>query len=378
MQRRDFLRTLSIAAAAGLAGGTAPLFAAESAYESEEKISQEKRRFRVRYRFDLKNPEGQGPYPARLWNPMPYQAPWQNVRILSFKGNYDHWNLNDDNSDDVSILYADWKKSADSKTLEIVMEIETRYRSVPLEAIEAASKRNLPIPAEVQRFLKPTAHIPTDGKVKAKADELTQGVSDRFEKVKRIYDWVTEVTFRDPKVVGCGSGDAGKMMNSGYFGGKCTDISSLFVALLRAAGIPAREVFGIRLGRSRYSKALGKADDNGFADISTWQHCRAEYYIPGLGWVPSDPADITKLELVENRQYDDPRVRELKRRYLHSWEMNWVGFNWGRDFILSPQPEQYPINMLGYPYAEVEEEPLDYYFPKAFAYRITSQEITKQ
>ena len=378
MQRRDFLKTLSIAAAAGLAGGTAPLLAAESAYESEEKISREKRRFRVRYSFDLKNPEDKGPYPARLWNPMPYQAHWQNVRILNFKGNYDHWNLNDDNAYDVSILYADWKKSAQPKTLQIEMEIETRYRSVPLKAIEAASKRNLPIPKEAERFLKPTAHIPTDGKVKAKADELTRGVSDRFEKVKRIYDWVTEVTFRDPKVIGCGVGDAGKMMNSGYFGGKCTDISSLFVALLRAAGIPAREVFGIRLGLSHYSKALGKADKKGFADISTWQHCRAEYYIPGIGWVPSDPADITKLELVENRKYDDPKVRELKRRYLHSWEMNWVGFNWGRDFILSPQPAQYPINMLGYPYAEVEEEPLNYYFPKEFAYRITSREITKR
>ncbi len=378
MQRRDFLKTISIAAAAGLAGGTAPLLAAESAYESEEKISQEKRRFRVRYRFDLKNPDGKGPYPARLWNPMPYQAPWQNVRILNFKGNYDHWNLNDDNSYDVSILYADWKKSPRPKTLEIEMEIETRYRSVPLKAIEAASKRNLPIPVEVRRFLKPTAHIPTDGKIKAKADELTRGVSDRFEKVKRIYDWVTQVTFRDPKVIGCGSGDAGKMMNSGYFGGKCTDISSLFVALLRAAGIPAREVFGIRLGLSHYSKALGKADDKGFAEISTWQHCRAEYYIPGLGWIPSDPADITKLELVESRKYNDPKVQELKRRYLHGWEMNWVGFNWGRDFILSPKPEQYPINMLGYPYAEVEDEPLDYYFPKEFAYRITSQEITKR
>jgi len=378
MQRRDFLKTLSIVAAAGLAGGSAPLMAAESAYESEEEISRQKRRFRVRYSFDLKNPEGKGPYPARLWNPMPYQAPWQNVRILHFQGNYDHWNLNDDNAYDVSILYADWKKNPHPKTLQIEMEIETRYRSVPLKAIDAASKKNLPIPEEVKRFLEPTAHIPTDGKIKAKADELTKGVNDRFERVKRIYDWVTQVTFRDPKVIGCGSGDAGKMINSGYFGGKCTDISSLFVALLRAAGIPAREVFGIRLGLSHYSKALGKADDKGFADISTWQHCRAEYYIPGLGWVPSDPADITKLELVESRKYDDPKVQELKRRYLHSWEMNWVGFNWGRDFILSPKPEQFPINMLGYPYAEVEDEPLDYYFPKEFAYRITSQEMTKR
>ncbi len=371
MQRRDFFKTLSVAAAVTLMPS---LVTAEgSRPESEAEISKERRRFRVHYRFDLKGEEKE--FPARLWNPMPYDAPWQNVRILNFGGDYDAWNLNDDNAYDVNILYAEWKKSPKSKRMEITMEIETRYRSVPLERIEAASKKNLPIPAEVRRFLKPTAHIPTDGKIKAKADELTRGVNDRFEKVKRIYDWVTQVTFRDPKVIGCGKGDAEHMMKTGYFGGKCTDISSLFVALLRAAGIPAREVFGIRLGLSHFSKALGKADAKGFADITTWQHCRTEYYIPGIGWIPSDPADITKLELVESRKYDDPKVQELKRRYLHSWEMNWVGFNWGRDFILSPKPEQYPINMLGYPYAEIEDEPLDYYLPSSFVYKITSREI---
>jgi len=113
------------------------------------------------------------------------------------------------------------------------------------------------------------------------------------------------------------------------------------------------------------------------ADISTWQHCRTEYLIPGAGWIPADPADITKLELVEKLTHEKPRVQTLKQRYLHSWEMNWVGFNWGRDFVLSPKPEQYPINMLGYPYGEIEDDVLDYYTPSSFAYRITSQEIVQ-
>ncbi len=378
MQRRDFLKKISTAMSASLLYPAILLEASPISSDiKEETLLKTKRRFLVRYSFNLKNPEGKGAYPARLWNPMPYEAPWQKIRLLSFDGNMDEWNLNDDNSYDVHILYASWKKSPHPKKLEIEMEIETSYRSVPIKAIEEASKRDLLIPKEIERFLQPTAHIPTDGKIKAKADELTKGISDRFERVKKIYDWVTLTTFRDPKVIGCGIGDASKMINSGYFGGKCTDISSLFVALLRAAGIPAREVFGIRLGLSHFSKALGKADAKGFADISTAQHCRAEYYIPGIGWIPSDPADITKLELVESLKFENPKVQELKRRYLHSWEMNWVGFNWGRDFILSPKPEQYPINMLGYPYAEVEDEPLNYYFPKEFAYRITSQEIRK-
>lgn len=55
--------------------------------------------------------------------------------------------------------------------------------------------------------------------------------------------------------------------------------------------------------------------------------------------------------------------------------MNWVAFNSARDFILTPKPTQYPLNMLGYPYAEVGEDALDYYDAKKFAYTYTSQEV---
>ena len=29
-------------------------------------------------------------------------------------------------------------------------------------------------------------------------------------------------------------------------------------------------------------------------NITGGQHCRAEFYVDGLGWVPTDPADVTK------------------------------------------------------------------------------------
>ena len=331
------------------------------------------RRFKIIYDFDIKSDEKE--FVAKLWNPLPLHTKYQKVKVLTFDGNYDSYNINSKNPYDAKILYTSWHKDKKKKRLHIEMEMETFDRSVSLLSIEQASKKNLAIPKEIQLYLKATKHIPTDGKVAEKTAELTKGMSDRFEKVKAIYDWVTEVTFRDPAVIGCGVGDAGKMMESGYFGGKCTDVSSLFVAFLRAAGVPAREVFGIRTGKSYFSNALGKLDEKGFADISSWQHCRVEYYIPGVGWIPSDPADVTKLELVEGLKYSDKRVQELKRKYLHSWEMNWIGFNYGRDFVLYPEPEQYPINMLGYPYGEIEDEVLNYYTPKSFSYEITSEEL---
>ncbi len=340
------------------------------------------RKFKVSYEFDIKYDEKS--YPAKLWNPLPFDEEYQKVRFFVQSGNYDDYNINSNNEYDAKTLYAYWKKSDKPKKLKINMLIETRYRSVPIDKITKASAMNLPIPKSVQRYLEPTRHIPTDGIIKGLADRITQEKNDRFEKIKAIYYWATSHTYRDSKVIGCGKGDVGKMVTereveeaykNGYYGGKCTDLSSLFTALARAAGIPTREVFGIRLGKSTFSKALGKSDSKGFADISTWQHCRVEYYIPGIGWIPSDPADITKLMLVENLKYDDPRVKELTDKYLHSWEMNWVGFNVGRDFVLYPKPEQYPLNMFGYPYAEVEDEVLNYYEPKEFTYKITSQEV---
>ncbi len=361
MKRREFIKN------------TALTFGVVSVVPSMIFADANRRKFKVIADFDIKYDKKD--FPAKLWFPLPYDSDYQKVKFLKFSGNYDEANINSDNADDVKILFASWKRSDKKKILHIEMEIETTYRSVDLKYIKKASHKNLAIPQNVKKFLEPSSHIPTNGKIKEVADKITKGMSDRFQKVQAIYDWVTKTTFRDPKILGCGIGDAGKMINSGYFGGKCTDISSLFVAITRAAGIPSRDVFGIRLGVSDFSKALGKADKNGFANISTWQHCRAEYYIPGIGWIPTDPADITKLELVERLKYDDKKTKELRARYINSWEMNWVGFNWGRDFVLSPKPVQFPINMLGYPYGEVDDDVLNYYSPRAFSYKITSQEI---
>ena len=360
MLRRDFLKTSALT------------FGAISMASTELLAGEKSRKFKVVFDFDIKYDEKE--FPAKLWNPLPFQADYQKIKFFKFSGNYDEYNINTNNPYDAKTLYTSWNKSDKKKLLHVEMEIETQKREVSLDFIKKASSENLPMPQNVKLYLAPTEHIPTDGKIKEVANRLIKNKSDRFEQVQAIYDWVTETTFRDPSVLGCGIGDAGKMVESGYFGGKCTDISSLFVAVLRAAGIPSREVFGIRLGKSDFSKALGKSDAKGFANISTWQHCRAEYFIPGAGWIPSDPADITKLELVERLDYNHPKVKELRQKYIHSWEMNWLGFNYGRDFELSPKPVQFPLNMLGYPYGEIDDEVLNYYNPKTFAFNFTSQE----
>ena len=85
------------------------------------------------------------------------------------------------------------------------------------------------------------------------------------------------------------------MLETGDLGGKCADIDSLYVGLARAAGLPARDFFGIRVADSNVSKSLGKS-----GDITRAQHCRAEVYIDRKGWFPVDPADVRKVVLEES------------------------------------------------------------------------------
>jgi len=306
---------------------------------------------------------------TKLWIPLPQETSYQKVSDFKFNSNATGAYVTDKNSYKARTLYAEWKEGGE-KVLEVTYTVTTSERNGDLSKATASMK----YPKDVAYYLKPSAHIPTSGKVKELALKITATSKTPLEKAKAIYLWVTENMYRDNAVIGCGLGDAGKAIENNIMGGKCTDISSVFVALMRSVGVPAREVFGIRLGSSRYSKACGSSDEKGLAKITGAEHCRSEFYIDGAGWVPCDPADVAKVILTEKMTLNDPLIKEVREYFFGNWEMNWMGYNHGRDFVLSPTPAQKPINMFGYPYAEVEDDVLDYYAPAAFAYSFNSQE----
>jgi hypothetical protein len=94
--------------------------------------------------------------------------------------------------------------------------------------------------------------------VKETSDKIVGGASSDLDKARRIYDWVVDNTFRDAKVRGCGIGDIASMLKSGNLGGKCADLNPLYVGLARAAGLPARDVYGLRVAPSAFGyRSLG-------------------------------------------------------------------------------------------------------------------------
>lgn len=226
---------------------------------------------------------------------------------------------------------------------------------------------------EQKRFLKPSELLPTDGIVKTTADGITKGIKGDVEKARAIYEWIVENTYRDAKVRGCGVGDVKFMLENKSFGGKCGDLNALFVALARASGIPARDVYGIRVADSKRGyKSLGKS-----GEITKAQHCRAEFYAQNIGWIPVDPADVRKVILEEEggKKIDDPKVVAARGFLWGNWEMNWLALNYAHDVVL-PGSTKSKLGFFMYPNGETADGRLDQLDPDNFKYTITSKELS--
>jgi len=175
-------------------------------------------------------------------------------------------------------------------------------------------------------------------------------------------------------VRGCGWGDIKTMLETRNFGGKCGDLNAMFVGLARSVGIPARDIYGVRVAPSQYGFAsLGVGTEN----ITRAQHCRAEFYAQGRGWVPVDPADVRKVVLEEppgKLALNDAKVVAARKRLFGSWEMNWLAYSYAHDVQL-PGSTGPRIPYFMYPNGETLEGRLDPLDPDSFKYTLTAREL---
>ena len=363
LKRRDFFKV-------GAAGSALLLpslgFAAtgNSDKQSPSNINKKERSFEVTLNHHLQ----ESGKVSKLWLPLPLNSDYQQLKsLINNSGNYDEIFQSDF---EIPTLHASFNETP--ATLTTAFTISTQERHTDFSTINY--DENEEFGPELQEYLQATRHIQIDGVVKEKAEEIIKGIKGDLERAKAIYTWVANNMTRDESVIGCGVGDAKALLESGELYGKCTDISSVFVALCRSVQIPCREVFGIRVGESRFSPAMGSGKD-GVANITGAQHCRAEFYLKGYGWIPCDPGDVTKVRLAENLTNDDSKIIQLREYLFGNWEMCWIAYNWGRDFALKPRPYEHPLNNFGYPYAEIDDNVQDYYSPKEFAYDYKSVEI---
>jgi transglutaminase-like putative cysteine protease len=361
MDRRAFLRTTALASVAATSFARLPNARAGSTADNRW------RAFEVTTRVEILSPSGL----TRAWVPLPLVGDTEYHRTLgrNWSGNAASAQAVRDSRYGAGFVVAEWPAGT-APVLEVVSRIATRDRHVDLSAPGTAPAED---PAVLRRYLEPTELIRTDGIVEATAREITRTAGTDVEKARALYEWIVENTFRDPKVRGCGLGDIQSMLETKNLGGKCADLNALFVGFARSLGIPARDVYGIRVADSADFKSLGRS-----GDITKAQHCRAEFYAAGRSWVPVDPADVRKVALEEKAgglPLDDPQVVKARAKLFGAWEMNWLAYNYAHDLAL-PGWRGATLPFLMYPQAETGAVLLDCLDPDTFRYTIKSREVS--
>jgi transglutaminase-like putative cysteine protease len=363
MHRRDFLRSAGVVSASLAFPKAARLLALGEAPGGW-------RTFEVTTRAEVLKPSGT----TLVWLPAALirETPYQKTLANEFRVEGGTADLVERKADALGMVSAKFAPGV-KPVLTLTSRVSTKNNAVDLSAPSKTVKADR---AELENFLQSTKLIPTDGIVKERATEITRGAATDLEKARAIYEWAVENTFRNPKTRGCGLGDIRYMLESRDLGGKCADLNALYVGLARASGLPARDVYGIRVAKSELGyKSLGASSEN----VTKAQHCRAEVFLGGYGWVPVDPADVRKVVLEEppgNRPLDDEMVKKARARLFGSWEMNWMAYNYGHDVAL-PGSNGAPVGFLLYPQAETSEGRLDCLDPENFKYEITSREVTR-
>ena len=296
---------------------------------STQKFSPPSRSFRFTYSFTVKDIPA-GTKRLRVWAPVPQTDQHQTVRVVAVKAPA-KTQMTQEPEYGNQMMYVEMQNPAlDKAEFTVEYEITRReYARGDYAQLEREFKDHKPtvVPASMTRLIAPDSLIPTDGKIKALAVDVTGSQTGTIAKSKAAYDYFFTNMRYDKTGSGWGRGDALWACDSKH--GNCTDFHSPFIGVLRSDGIPARFDIGFPLPENK-----DKGDIAGY-------HCWAEFYAGRLGWVPVDISEAWK-------------AKEKENYFFGSVDANRVQFSTGRDITLSPKQDGAALNYFVYPYVEVD------------------------
>jgi transglutaminase-like putative cysteine protease len=286
-------------------------------------FSQESRHFTFHYAFTVKNLSNGKK--VRIWIPAAHSDAFQEVHVISAKGDLPIKKTREAKYGN-EIYFAE---TASEPGAELHFDIEyevVRHERIalnsPLRATPAALTTK-----EKTEDLQPDALVPVTGLPAELAAKVIRGRTDTLEKARAIYDYVFSTMRYDKTGTGWGRGDVLYACDAKK--GNCTDFHSLFIAMARSQGIPARFEIGFPLPSDKHS-----------AEIAGY-HCWSDFYVDGKGWIPVDISEAWKHP-------------EKKDYFFGSHDVNRVQFSMGRDLRLNPPQHDKPLNYFVYPYVEVD------------------------
>ncbi|MDI6854133.1 MAG: transglutaminase domain-containing protein [Deltaproteobacteria bacterium] len=285
----------------------------DKASESHLGVLKERDEFEFIYRVTLPKISE----PARMWLPLATSDRFQTVEITSIKAPGKQSILREsEHGNQVLLLELGVRDSG--KTVEIL------YQVTRLE--KAAYAAEIPDP---EKYLKPERLVPVNEDFRSLAQEVVQGKQGDLMRARALYDHVIDRMRYAKYGEGWGRGNAVYACNART--GNCTDFHSYFIALARAAGIPARFAIGAAVPSERNEGGI-----DGY-------HCWAEFYADGKWW----PVDISEGD----------KYSSLATYYFGHHPANRFELSRGRDLRIEPGPALGPINFLAYPVLEVGGNP---------------------
>ena len=305
---------------------------AAGATSNTQKFSAPTRTFRFTYGFTVKEIPS-GAKRVRVWVPVPRTDQHQTVRVLAVKAPV-KTQMTRESEYGNRMLYAEIQNSVSGK-IEFTLEYEVtrrEYARGDYAQLKRTDQKPGLVSASMSRLIAPDNLIPTDGKIKALAVEVTGSQSGTVAKAKAAYDYLFANMRYDKTGSGWGRGDA--VWACDVKRGNCTDFHSPFIGMLRADGIPARFDIGFPLPENKV-----KGDIAGY-------HCWAEFYARKTGWIPVDISEAWK-------------AKEKQDYFFGSVDANRVQLSTGRDVILSPKQDGPALNYFVYPYVEVDGKPYE-------------------
>jgi transglutaminase-like putative cysteine protease len=285
--------------------------------------AQAVRQFTFHYGFTVKDvPAGER---VRVWFPAAHSDEYQDVRVVSASSDLP-LKKNRESRFGNEIYYAESSKSKSGDLhFEVAYDVIRREHLTvglnhPRLANASLSKK------ENEQYLAADKLVPITGRPAQIAAQVVAGETTQMNKVRAIYDYVFANMRYDKTGTGWGHGDVLYACDAKK--GNCTDFHSLFIAMARSQGIPARFEIGFPL-----------PSDKSSAEIAGY-HCWADFFNPQNGWIPVDISEAWK----------HPARKDY---FFGAHDDNRVQFSIGRDLKLNPPQQGEPLNYFVYPYVEI-------------------------
>jgi len=287
-------------------------------------LTQDSRHFTFHYAFTVRNLPAEKK--VRIWIPAAQSDAYQEVKIISAQGDLPLKKTSESRFGN-QIYFAETSGSTQPE-----LHFDVEYDVIRHERVALGQTApHLVVTSlsftEKQQDLQPDVLVPVTGLPADLAVKVTQGLTQPLDKARAIYDYVFTTMRYDKTGTGWGHGDVLYACDAKK--GNCTDFHSLFIAMARSQGIPARFEIGFPLPPDKHS-----------AEIAGY-HCWSDFWIDGKGWIPVDISEAWKHQ--EKRDY-----------FFGSHDVNRMQFSMGRDLRLNPPQEGKPLNYFVYPYVEVE------------------------